>query len=647
MDGRSRVLKRAAVGLAAILALAITAGSAVAAITWEGANAALQERPNQSGNGSVDSNTWQDGNPMIAISNGGTVATNYVHMLWEGDMPPGGDAGNGCTAASCYVDYTAACAVTAPMGLTAPYCSGIYYSRSADITSGGAGTWTAPVRMNTTTMHSRGASIAAAGSNVYVVSADKRGYYTQQCNADPAPLRFRMSSTHGGTSANWGAVTLLGGSDALSEYEYPTIAASGTNVYVIATEMDNDAKGYGNLILFRSTNSGGTFSAQTIGRTTSRFETTGVSTGCNNAANGAGGVPPTPLGLEGWSGYAFVSATGDATPRVGAVWVRNDTGKVVAKISTDGGATWPGGANGAACTVGGTDACTQNLIPSGGKGLGYDYDQAAGGCATTDLEFPAGGGPDPGPCGVGPWAVTAAATGRIGFAWTSCGAGNNFSGCSNQDTTAPRGVYFRLWTTAAGWSPKRLVACLSNCPSAPAAGSIGASYNGAYGLGLAPWGTTGWGIIFSACPIQTGGLGGVDYPCSENDTAPTMAGQSAVDPGAEILYKESGNNGAGWNGDWTIAAGTACTTTNACYHRAVSNAGGAATCGIMAAEQCVRVAEYANLIYDRQSNTTNGCAQPLANGPPEVPCTRFINYLGRPMSYYYDYKTFMKLGINA
>ncbi|MEX0992031.1 MAG: hypothetical protein WD004_07145 [Actinomycetota bacterium] len=644
MDGRSRVLKRAAVGVAAILALAITAGSAVAAITWEGANVALQERPNTSGSAAQDSNTWEDGNPMIAISNGGTAATNYVHMLWETDKSPGVDAYP-------YVDYTAACSVTdpAPMALPdPPYCSGIYYSRSADITSGGAGTWTAPVRMNTTTSHSRGASIAAAGSNVYVVSADKRGYYTQSCNADPSPLRFRSSTTHGGLVGAWGAMTLLGTSDVLGEYEYPTIAASGTNVYVIATSMVNDSARAGNIVLFRSTNSGGTFTSQTIGKTTSRFETYGVSTGCNLNATGSGGVSPTPLGLEGWSGYAFVSSTGDATDKVGAVWVRSDTGKIVAKVSVDGGATWPGGANGAACTAGGTDQCTQNLIPSGGKGMGYDYDQAAGGCATTDLEFPAGGGPDPGPCGVGPWAVTAAAPGRIGFAWTSCGAGNNFSGCSNQDTTAPRGVYFRLYTTAGGWSPKRLVACLSNCPSAPAAGSIGASYNGAYGLGLAPWGNTGWGIIFSACPIQTGGLGGaIDYPCSENDTAPTMGVMPAVDPGAEILYKESGNNGAGWNGDWTIAAGTACTTANACFHKVASNAGGGATCGIMGVEQCVRVAEYANLIYDRQSNTTNGCAQPVANGVPEVPCTRFINYLGRPMSYYYDYKAYLKLGINA
>ncbi len=125
-----------------------------------------------------------------------------------------------------------------------------------------------------------------------------------------------------------------------------------------------------------------------------------------------------------------------------------------------------------------------------------------------------------------------------------------------------------------------------------------------------------------------------------------MAGDPAEDPGAEVLYKESGNNGAGWNGDWTVPAGTPCSTTNACWHRVASNSGGASTCGVMGAEQCVRVAEYANLIFDRQGNTTNGCLQPTPNGPPEVPCTRYVNYLGRPMSYFYDYKAYLKLGVN-
>ncbi len=641
MDGRSRVIRRFTVGVAAFLALAITAGSALAAITWEGPNQALQERPDTSGNPNVDSNTWTDGNPMIAVTNGGTSTTNYVHMLWESDRPPG-------EKSFPYVDYTDACQVTDPDGamgpLTAPYCAGVYYSRSADITSAGAGTWTNPVRMNTTTSHSRGGSIAASGSNVYVVSADKQGYYTQQCNNDAAPLRFRMSSTNGGPAANWGAVTLLG-SDSLVEYDYPSIAAQGTNVYIAATDMSNDAAARGDIVLFRSTNSGGTFTQQVIGKTTARAETRGVSTGCFNDATGATG-PANPLGLEGWSGFPFVAATPDSPNRVAVAWGRNDVGKIAAKISLDGGVTWPGGGNGAACTPGGTDQCTQDLIKSGGKGLGFNFDVAGGGCATNNLEYPSGGGPDPGPCGVGTFHAVAAGAGRLGFAWISCGGGNNFEGCTNQDTSAPRGVYFRVWTVASGWAPKRLVACLANCPSAPAAGSIAAGYNGAYGLGLAAWGDTGWGIVFSACPIQTGGLGGVDYPCSNNRTAPAMAGDPAEDPGAEVLYKESGNNGAGWNGDWTVAAGTPCTTGNACWHRVASNAGGAANCGIMGAEQCVRVADLANLIYDRQSNTTNGCLQPVANGPPEVSCTRFVNYVGRPMSYYYDYKVYMKLGIN-
>ncbi len=498
------VRRRALVGALAMMSMVVTAGASVAAINWEGPNQALEARPNTSGNANLDSNSWTDGNPMIAITNGGSSTTNYVHMLWETDKPPG-------EKSFPYVDYTAACQVNDPDGamgpLTAPYCAGVYYSRSADITSGGAGTWTNPVRMNTTTSHSRGGSIAAAGSNVYAVSADKRGYFTQQCNNDPAPLRFRMSSNHGGASANWTAVTLLGTSDAMGEYDYPTVAAQGTSVYIVTTYMGNDAAKNGAIMLFRSTNSGGTFTSQSIGRTTARTDTQGVSTGCNNDAAGSGGVGSNPLSLEGWSGYPFVAATSDSPNRVGAVWTRNDEGKIAAKISVDGGATWPGGGDGSACTAGGTDACTQNLLKSGGKGLGFDFDVGGGACQTNNLEYPAGGGPDPGPCGVGGFAVVAAGASRLGFAWISCGQGNNFSGCMNQDTSAPRGVYFRLYETTGGWSPKRLVACLANCPSAPAAGSIGAGYNGAYGLGLAAWGDTGWGDHLLGVPYPDWWIG--------------------------------------------------------------------------------------------------------------------------------------------
>ncbi|MEX0990804.1 MAG: hypothetical protein WD004_00840 [Actinomycetota bacterium] len=557
---RSRRFRSGGRGLVPMLAVAfvvLAALPALAGLTWDpAATARTANRPRTcytTPNTCTDSGfTYTNGETTIAASNNGT--THYLHSLTFSDKPPG-DSSN------TYVSYTTDCSTkNDPLTGTPPYCSGVYYTRSSD----SGATWTGgdvgvdAKRVGPGTLHITRGGIAASGQYVYVVYVTTVGYWSSMCAKD-ARVLYVVRNTDYGASGSWDTPIQLTSSS--GRVDYPSIAASGTNVYVVNTDSDT-----GKIMFHRSTNNGSTFASQGIGFTQNTYD--------NNTSPGSPGCPspPTPDGLEGFDGAPVVA--GDGTT-VGAAWVRSTGGKVVAKLSSDNGVTWPGGTHGSSCTDSPT-SCTQNLTPSGALGP-QDGTHAAQRRGAIDI---------------------AASSNRVVFAW--------------KDTTGairPKGVYTKSYTVSGGWAAPRLVACLttsSPCGSAP----LPSTYNDAFSPAIGLWGTTGIGLAFSACPYTPTPP---TNPCDDDSSGPDK------DPGAEIIWKESWDNGATWwagvSGSFTKIAGNSVTLSE--------------------------VNEFPVVVMDKPGSTSLGCADGTQG--PEVGCERFVMYTGRSRSFF-DYTVYISRG---
>jgi len=219
---------------------------------------------------------------------------------------------------------------------------------------------------------------------------------------------------------------------------------------------------------------------------------------------------------------------------------------VIAQTSTDGGATFLGGAS------------TMHLAPEGALG----------------------------PSGRSLISATAA-PGRLAFAWIY-----------DTGLALPKGLYVRTYLAVGGWGPPRLVSCMQNsssCAGAPAA----LLYNDGYSPSIAMYGTSGLGVSWSACPYP-----GPATPCD----------QTAGDPGADLLWKESWNNGASWFG------GQGQGGTWGSYLLLASNAGANSA-----------VNERVSTLFDDPSSGTLGCSQQAASYPVGLPvagCNRYVLYTG-------------------
>ncbi len=186
-----------------------------------------------------------------------------------------------------------------------PYV-GVYYVRS----STGA-TWSStPKRVNSSSQHAARLGLAAAGSRVYAtwVSQTKWVHYSPTA---PRVLYVRVNTNHGSSTAWKSAIRL---SSTSRRVDYPTIAATGDDVYIAYTDGTT-----GEIRFARSNDRGANWTKAAIGTST-------VSTS------------------EGRSGLPSVAANGST---VVVAWVADSAGTVKARVSSNRGSTW-----GTAVTVG-------------------------------------------------------------------------------------------------------------------------------------------------------------------------------------------------------------------------------------------------------------------------------------------------------
>ena len=175
---------------------------------------------------------------------------------------------------------------------------GIYYVRSSSGT-----TWTTPKRLNPSTQHAARLGVAAAGSRVYVTWVSQTRVTSFRPTA-PRVLYVRVNTSHGKSTA-WRSTVRL--TSKTGRVDFPSIAASGTDVYITYTDSVTGA-----IRVATSHDRGVTWSKKTIGSTTASSS-------------------------EGRIGYPSVSVSG-----VNAVvaWNADAAGTVAVRRSSDRGATW-------------------------------------------------------------------------------------------------------------------------------------------------------------------------------------------------------------------------------------------------------------------------------------------------------------------
>lgn len=540
----------------AVLNLHLSA-PATAAITWDpsGPRARVDNRPrtcNTPGPGCSDSGkSFTDGRTSVGVSTDGS--RHYLHTIWTSNAPTG-DEGNG------NVNNTTQCAtLDDPATGLPPYCAGVFYAQSTDggDTWNGGATDLAPVRISDPSTHASRGAMAVVDEYVYVAWVETVGRAGKMCANDPRVLWVRVNTNHG-LDRFWSPPIRL--SSLTGRVDFPAITANGSSVHVVATDSDT-----GYVTLWSSHDWGETYSSQSIGHTRATYDN-GTSPG-SPTCSGA----PTPTGLEGLAARPTIAHGGDV---VAAAWFRNDNGKTVAKISTDDGATWPGGAGGWPCD-GSATPCTMHMTPSGGKGAG---DRSV--------------------------VASAGAAGRVVFAWVDA-AGE----------AGPPGVWTRTYLTTGGWQPKRLVSCLSEqaaCFDAPAA----LRFNGGYAPAVTTYGTSGLGVAWTACPFTP--------------TMPaTPCSRGGQDPGGEILWKESWDNGITWSAGEGYGTSYRKLAGNGADPESVVNDGSAVAMGLLSGVPAV-------------------CPQRTTSSPVGLPiagCERYVLFTGQSLDGSTS-RLYLKIGTN-
>ncbi len=480
-----------------------------------------------------------------------------------------------------------------------PYCSGVFFTRSSD----GGATWEPPVSLSDPLTHADRYSIAASGNYVYAIWTSTVGYYSQLCNDSPRVMYFDVSSDYGAT---WSEPTTTRLSPVSDRVDYPSMAAgplgsgSSGDVYVVDTETPGGTSPIGNtasVYLYLSHDRGATWTKTQVGTTTATFDNR-VGKGSPTCPN-VGWSPPS---VEGNSGVAAVA--GDGT-NIGVAWATNDLGHAVARISTDDGTSWSAeqdltlsGARGA------IDKLSHTSCPSGGSSNGY------GACGHSFMSV------------ASDWSNH-----RLGFAWvddTCLTVTGWYLTCGGGNSAAPAGVYARVWTASGGWGSGTLVSCFTlqgGCAGSPDRRLKGL-WDG-YAPSVAFYGTTGVAVAWTACRRGKGEA----QPCDGGFN----------DPGPEIAYKESGDGGATWMGDWSTGA----STVKVVASDAVKSFTNCASCDVYATVQS-RVNEWPTLVFDKPGAPYSGCAQ-RAGGSPELGCEKVVYFLGRNTGYTF-YRMYLQIG---
>ena len=255
------------IAIATVLAVA---GTAYAAITISPSS------PATAGQKVGGNYTWNYGNSLEKSTCGDTT---YLNALYATDFVKGEYASD-----------------------SGPY-QGAYTTR-ANIANSPLN-WNAPKRVNPGTQHAERTTLAADGNDVYY------GYVSQVSydNYDPAARRVFYVRTSHDCGATFSAPVRV--SPGTGRVDYPILAADNGVAYAIWVNGAN-----GNVQFAKSTNSGATWPATTIGATTSRN--------------------PDDI-AEGYYGYPTVAASG---VNVAIGWFTDNAGRQVIRGSSNSGTSF-------------------------------------------------------------------------------------------------------------------------------------------------------------------------------------------------------------------------------------------------------------------------------------------------------------------
>jgi hypothetical protein len=179
-----------------------------------------------------------------------------------------------------------------------PY-AGVYHVR----TSNRGSTFSTPKRLNPSTQHGSRGSLASSGRYLYATWISTSRWIAYRGTA-PRVLYLRRNSNHGARSY-WNTTKRL--TSLSGRVDYPTVAAAGSNVYVVYTDS-----GTGAIKLKISRDRAATWRTVTLGSTA--WSTT----------SGRYGIPR-------------IAASGNT---VVVSWLSDSDGAIRARVSTDAGATW-------------------------------------------------------------------------------------------------------------------------------------------------------------------------------------------------------------------------------------------------------------------------------------------------------------------
>jgi uncharacterized delta-60 repeat protein len=178
-----------------------------------------------------------------------------------------------------------------------PYL-GVYYVRS-----GSGSTWSTPKRINPKSQHGDRVGLAAAGSRVYVTWVSQKKVIKYSPTA-PRVLYVRVNAKHG-AATKWKSTIRL--TSKTGRVDFPTVAAAGADAYVAYTDAVT-----GSVKVAISHDKGATWKKRSLGTTTLS----------------------TKEGKAGWPSVAVSGST------VAVTWIAAKSGRILARVSTDRGATW-------------------------------------------------------------------------------------------------------------------------------------------------------------------------------------------------------------------------------------------------------------------------------------------------------------------
>ena len=198
----------------ALVALLLTASTALGSVTWTSPVAAAR------------ASTFNFGTGLARTVSG---TTPYLHIEVGSDVIGGVRADD-----------------------DGPY-AGVYYRRG----NAGGTTWGTLKRVSPSTQHAYQGAIAASGAHVYVTWMTL-AHLTAYDPAEVRTLGFRANDNHG-SSAAWRAPVALTTSGRINN---PNVAAAGSHVYISYTDSDT-----GSIMLWSSPDYGTTWSSTTLGST--------------------------------------------------------------------------------------------------------------------------------------------------------------------------------------------------------------------------------------------------------------------------------------------------------------------------------------------------------------------------------------------